>query len=241
MAFALRGLLAAGASGAGDESRELLHALCSELVADLGGLDEGPRACALSALAEFAVESEASLRNIVAREADALIASTCTPRADHLRPALLRWNQPAYRIAEAGRLLLLAPAFGSDAAGAFRARLLLAAHLEERAAQHDREEMPELSAAALYGFADLIDCQEADRRLALWPARLILPDYLAVTHLTWGSYPIRHGWAALQDQIRGLSGVRTPNGILDSAALLLALCSDVASADALRTPLRIVG
>src|SRR5690606_9804652 len=103
----------------------------------------------------------------LASAADELARDTLRTPADGRRPAMLSWLTPAQGLADAGRVLLVAPAFGTHAMLAFRARLMIAAHVAERLEARSGSEQPALVAAQLYGFGDLIDRREADRRLAL--------------------------------------------------------------------------
>ena len=122
----------------------------------------------------------------------------------------------------------LAPAFGVHAGLAFKARILVAAHVDERLAQHREEERPGLVAAHLYGFGDLIDREEADRMLKLWRARFLVPDYVALHHLAWSKYPVRSGWAEFQFEMRAVAAMETPEKTADAAALLMALATSLA-------------
>ncbi len=231
VAVALRALLASGAGPHHGVHAPLVRACRAELVGRVDGAEFGVGVVVLAALAELAVDDTDALGAFVATRADALIASLVTAPVDGRRPPLLRWGAPVHHLAEASRLLTLAPAFGADADGALRARMLLVAHLEERAERLRGFEAPELHAALRYGFADLIDLAESDRQLALWSPRLLVPDYRALAQFTWGSYPIRRGWADLQRELLGLTGLRTPPRLADAASLLLALCSDAMASD----------
>lgn len=234
VAFALRALLAAGIDG---PRLALVDACRTELAVQVDALDAGRAAVALAALAELAVLETETLGPFVAARVDVLARQAIEAPIDGRRPPLLRWTESASRLAEAGRVLALAPAFGADAPLALHARMAILAHLEERLARTREFEVPELHALLAYGFGDLVDLPVHDARLELWPARLMLPDFLALVHYTWGSYPMRRGWAELQLELRGLAGVATPASLRDAASLLLALCSDAAASDA-RTPRR---
>ncbi|MCC6782935.1 MAG: hypothetical protein IT457_08820 [Planctomycetes bacterium] len=226
LACALRALLASGAIRG---RRELLDACRDELARRVDRLDAGRAAVALAALADLAVLETDALGAFVAQRAERLAEAALERAPDGRRPPLLSWTEPAPRLAEAGRVLALAPAFGADAALSLRARMSIAAHLEERLARMQRFETPELHAAIAYGFGDLVELSAADAALAFWPARLLLPDYTALVHYTWSKYPLRAGWAELQLELRGLAALPTPTGLRDTAALLLALCSDAAA------------
>ncbi|MGE0141694.1 MAG: hypothetical protein AB7I19_02365 [Planctomycetota bacterium] len=228
-ALVLRALVAKGVADATGRARltALADVLCD--VVDL--LPPGPRVSVLLALAEHAVDAPADYGRFVADRTDALLATILSPRPNGGRPHLLHWGEPLPRIADAGRLLRIAPAFGTSADRAFFARCLLAAHLEERVARSTRFEHPELLAAQVYGFGDLVDREAADHALRFWPLRLLTPDYRTIVHRTWGSFPIRAGWAEVKGQILGLACEPTPVSLSDTAALLLALCADAADVE----------
>ena len=111
---------------------------------------------------------------------------------------------------------------------AYHARLLVLTHLQERASRYHGER-PELVAAQLYGFGDLVDRSALDHKLLLWRPRLLLPDFAAVHHLTWSQYPLRLGWAGYQNDLRALAAVRTPDPVRDIAALMLSLAMNYAA------------
>src|SRR5690606_37800072 len=90
-------------------------------------------------------------------------------------------------------------------------------------------ERPALIAAQLYGFGDLVDRRSADRRLVLWRAKHLLPDYVALHQLAWSRYPVRAGWADFQNELRGLAGLPDPTDTRDAAALLLCLSMNSAA------------
>ena len=116
---------------------------------------------------------------------------------------------PVACLGDAGRLFRLAPAFGVHPTLAFRARLLMAAHLQERI--DDSEQLrPELLAAMAYGFGDMVDLDAVDQELRLWNAAHLVPDYVAMHHLAWSQYPVRQGWARFQTEMRQLSAIATP-------------------------------
>lgn len=228
LSLAMRSMLATGSSLHAGEHSTAVKACALHLVDRLGGLDEGDTATALAALADLAVVEGGELADAVGRYTDRLARSTLTERVGS-RPGLLHWATDVRSLADAGRLLRVAPAFGVHAGLAFRARMMIAAHLDERLERRSEHEAPTLLAAQLYGFGDLIDLDAAERALRLWRPRLLLPDFVALHHIAWGKRPARAGWAAFQQELRGLSGVRTPAETGDAAALLLCLSTGYAA------------
>lgn len=230
VAFALRALVAAGSSGDTGPHRDVVLRCRQYLLRALDDLRAGSRATVVAALCELAVLGDVEVGDRVAVEADRLARETLRAAPpDGPRPALLYWQTPPRQLADAGRVLGIAPAFGTHAGLAFRARLMIAAHVGERLAVGADAEQPELIAAQLYGFGDLIDRREADRRLALWRLGSLLRDFVAMHHVAWSKYPVRPGWAEFQQELRGLAAVPTPDGLRDASALLLTLCTNFAA------------
>lgn len=232
----LRALLAADPNAWDGPHGPLLRERAGQLVSALPALQGGELARALAALNDLAVIHGGVMGELVHKHADRLArevlrqSQPAGPGAE--RPELLSWRTPVAALADAGQVLRLAPAFGVHSGLAFRARLMVAAHLGERLAMSDQES-PDLCAAQLYGFGDLVDRSRVDRDLLLWPARRLLPDYEALFQLSWSKYPARNGWAEFQLELRGLAAARTPLRIDDAAALLLCLSSNFAAPGAL--------
>lgn len=243
-ALTLRALLAAGSAPAIGPHAELVSRLASWLSHRLPELEGGDLASALAGLVDLAVVVGGDLDVAVAEHSRRMaltIAAAVEPApwvswprsSPHdpmrgARPALLHAGTSVTSLADAGRVLELAPAFGVEPQLAHRARLLVAAHLQERLATGDGER-PELLAAQLYGFADLVDRQDVQRRLLLWRPRLLLPDFVAMHHLFWSQCPPRAGWSELQDELRALAAAKTPPRLGDAAALLLCLATNFAA------------
>lgn len=235
LAIAMRSLLASGSTTEVGEHREIVAACLRLLANRLPQLDGAALATSLSALSELAVAEGGAVADLVATHADRMARETLR-RAGDGRPGLLHWRSPLSSLADAGQVLALAPAFGVHGGLAFRARLMIAAHIDERIALHEREETPELTAAMLYGFGDLIDRRAADWSLMLWRPRALRSDYVAMFHVAWGKYPVRSGWADFQRELAGLAALPTPDGIRDSAALLLCLSVNAAAPGVLVGP-----
>ncbi len=189
----------------------------------------GEASSALAALAELAVVDGEEVGGFVAARSEELCRQVLTPREDGGRPALLHWNTEGEALADAGRLLRLAPAYGAHAGLAFRARMMIAAHLGERIERAAGSERPELLASQLYGFGDLVDRAAADHRMSVWRLRHLTADYVVVHQFAWSRYPVRSGWAGLQAELRLLAGLPTPDSCAQAGALLLTLCTNVAA------------
>lgn len=240
-ALALRALLAGG-STLRIGHREAVASSVAFLEERIDQLDGGQLASALAALTDFAVVTGGRAASIVAvhgqRLADAA-HSLPVARAAHSsdessgierrRPALLGFSTPVACLADAGHVLQLAPAFGVHPMQAHEARLLMAAHLEERL-DESHGERPEILAAMLYGFGDLVDREQLDHRLLLWrPALLGGHDLVALHHVSWSQFPPRPGWATFQRELREMATVKTPPGVRDASALLLSLAMNYAA------------
>ncbi|MHC5064018.1 MAG: hypothetical protein ACYTG5_08590 [Planctomycetota bacterium] len=228
----LRALLAADPNALEGSQGPLLRERSRQLVQALPSLSGGNLARALAALNNLAVMQGGEMSELVGEHADRLArevlrqGQSAGPGSE--RPELLSWRTPVAALADAGQVLKLAPAFGVHSGLAFRARLMVAAHLGERMEMSERE-FPDIRAAQLYGFGDLVDRAEADRKLRLWRARMLLPDYEALFQLAWSKYPARSGWAQFQRELRGLAAAPTPSSIDDASALLLCLSSNFAA------------
>jgi hypothetical protein len=238
LAFALRALVASGSAvGRGPHAAEVLLArdgLVDYLDGRTGGSNRlpGRQVTSLCALAELAVLGDEVSGGRIAGAADDVAAAVLGGRlaeGDTARPELLRFGTPLHALADAGRLLWIAPAFGSHPGLALRARMMVAAHVEERLVEGEGAEQPARLAALLYGFGDLVDREGIERSLSLWRPRLLRDDLVAVHHLAWSRYPVRAGWADFQRELRWLSGLPSPDSLRSRAALLLGLCTNVAA------------
>ena len=171
------------------------------LVARLPELHGGELATALSGLIDVAVVSGPKMGRLVGEHASRLAESIIYSHNNH-RPPMLNWQTSPAQLADAGQVLRLAPAFGIVNKEALRAREYLAIHLSERLDQTTAEQ-PDLLAANLYGFGDLIDRGETEHRLGLWHARDLVPEhYVALHHVAWSRFPLRSGWADFQLELR---------------------------------------
>ncbi|MEZ5965432.1 MAG: hypothetical protein R3F56_16485 [Planctomycetota bacterium] len=227
LALGLRALLAAGSSRSVGEHRHLVCRVADRLLDRLAaGESDETSASILAAVTDMAVVSDGRSGEMV-RDGAERIARATVSFAGGRRPDLLHRQARLASLADAGYVLRLAPAFGAPAALCARARRLVLAHLRERL--DVVVERPDVVAAILYGFGDLVDHGELDTRLLLWGARRLLPDYVALFHYAWGHYPVRRGWSNLQDDLRYLSTLRAPEPLEDASALLLTLAMNFAA------------
>lgn len=214
---AVRALLAAGC---GHDAA--LRRGAALLLAELPALDGGALAGALTALGEYAVATGEHADEVLAH-GERLIAEIVSEETWlRRRPRLLSAGTPATALADAGRFLALAPAFGVDADQALFVRLMLVAHLHER--RDERTETADTLAALAYGFSDLLTQAERsgiDDRLLTWRPLSLLPDYEALHQLAASRTPANTGYARWQLGLRRLIGLPTPAGLRDRASLCL--------------------
>lgn len=241
VALALRALLAAGSTERIGRHRAAVRACVRFLEERIEELHGGELAGATAALMDLAVVTAGRAADLVAKHAARLAQETLAPvriRSRHGsgeleevvgRPPLLHYGVSSAALADAGRVLKLAPAFGVHPLTSHRARLLVAAHLRERL-ERSRSERPDIVAAALYGFEDLMDRRSLDRRLLLWkPGKLAVRHCLALHHLAWSRYPLRRGWTEFQLELQSVAAHTTPRTLRDAAALTLALSMSFAA------------
>lgn len=227
LALGIRGLLAAGSSRVVGEHHRLVREASDVLLDRLNGATPADVTVSiLAAITDVAVVSGGRASDTVRRYAEAIARATADLSGDR-RPTLLQWQTRLMSLADAGYVLRLAPAFGASSGLCTRARRLVLAHLQERL--DGAIERPEVLAAILCGFGDLVDLAALDARLRLWGVRQLLPDYLALLHYAWGQYPVRRGWANFQDDLRYLSTLPSPDALVDAAALLMTLATNFAA------------
>lgn len=227
LALGVRALLAAGSTRVLGPHRAIVRRAAEELQERLAaGLPDEVATTVLAAVMDLAVVSGGRAEDLVREHAARLAAATVSLHGER-RPPLLHWQTPLASLADAGYVLRLAPAFGAPAPLCARARRLVLKHLHERL--DGTTERPEVLAAMLYGFGDLVDQAAVDQRLALWSPRLLLPDYLALLHYAWGQYPLREGWADFQSDLRYLAALPVPAVLDEAAALLMTLATNFAA------------
>ncbi len=230
--LALRALLASGSTPRLGPQQQTVRRCTSYLEQRLPHLQHGDLAAALSGLMDVAIVTGRRMERLVGRHTQRLANGLFAGDAESLakgRPSLLQWNTAAAQVADAGRVLRLAPAFGVDPRLCAQSRALLVAHLQERMQASDMEQ-PDLLAAQLYGFGDLVDQAEIDRKLLLWRAQYLIPEhYLALQHICWSQFPPRESWWRMQDELRMLSVQESPQAVADASALLLCLAMNYAA------------
>jgi hypothetical protein len=147
------------------------------------------------------------------------------------RPELLSPTVGSAALADAGRLLRLLPGFGVPDAHCRFVRQLLLAELRER---RDRgADGPEVLAARLYGYADLLpetERSELERQLRRWRPALLAPDFVTLLQVAWGMEPGRLGVSQYRRGLRQLAVQKDPMRLGSRAGLCLCLCSSYASA-----------
>ena len=246
VALSLRALMAGGSTLRFGDHHRTVRRCFKDLEARVPQLHGGELATALAGLMDVAVEYGGRKAGLVRVHAARLVECISTPpRAAEphyepktpvvgpvpvvARPSMLNWQTTPAQLADAGQVLRLAPAFGVDSNKALRARAYVAAHVAERVASI-KSERPDLLAAYLYGFGDLIDREDIELKLRLWRARDLMPEHLvALHHVAWSRFPLRSGWADFQHDLRVVASMATPQGVTDAAALLLALSMNFAA------------
>jgi hypothetical protein len=144
-------------------------------------------------------------------------------------PAWLTGRMSTSQCADAGRFLAIAPAYGLDVETCILVRLLLAAHLQHRRAV--QAETPELLAALLYGFGDVMlkaDVHEIEVRLAAWRWSSLEPQFTTLQHLYWSLVPTSSGYAHFRREAERTEALPEPEAVLDRAAFCLALAAGYA-------------
>ena len=233
LALVVRALVASGSTVETGPHATALRAVGHALADSLSSLRDADLTYALAALSElaalhdFAAPYEGRARELFSQHAGrlslAILSSTFAQPCE-----LLTWGCDSGALAEAGAVLRVAAAFGVPAEAAYQARLLLLAHLQERA-ERLIGERPGLAAAILYGFGDVVERKPWEHRLRLWHARDFLPDGAALLHFAWSKGAVGSGWADFQHDLRILATEPTPEGIGDQAGLLLALATTFAA------------
>ncbi len=228
VALSLRAMMAGGSTRRLGDHQDCVRQCTDWLVERLPALKGGELATALSGLVDVAVVSGPKMGRLVGVHASRLAESVIYSYNNH-RPSMLNWQTSAAQLADAGQVLRLAPAFGIVNKEALLARVYLAMHLSERI-DLSTSERPDLLAAKLYGFGDLIDRSDTERRLGLWHARDLVPEhYVALHHVAWSRFPLRSGWADFQLELCSVSTLATPDASSDASALLLSLAVNYAA------------
>ncbi|MCK5941629.1 MAG: hypothetical protein KAI24_06655, partial [Planctomycetes bacterium] len=94
-------------------------------------------------------------------------------------------------------------------------------------------ERPEVLAAMVYGFGDLLDEGRNERDRLAWalqrwkPARLA-PDFATVQQIAWSLAPGSRGHTRMQRELRQLAVLPAPESLRDRAAFCLCLATNYA-------------
>ncbi len=227
----MRALIAAGASTA--QRSNALGAGAALLARRLPTLVGEARAQALTALVEAAAVEGLPSGGIAAAGTqlidEIMLADDETWR--RRRPDLLTGRVAAATLGDLGRTLALLPAFGvASERCAFVQQLLLGQLKERRAAEADAG--PEVLAAMLYGFAELLTEPERNhlvRELRRWKPARLAPDFVTVQQLAWAVEPGRSGFTRLQRDLRQLVILDDPLRLDRRAALCMCLATNYAA------------
>lgn len=228
VAMAIRALVAAGNAEAIPEE---LWASADRLAAILPDCRGGDLATALLALAECAAATGRHA-SLIQEHGERLVREVLELDGDAWSsrlPAWLTGRMSTAHCADAGRFLAVAPAFGMDGESCILVRLLLAAHLQQRRAV--QAETPELLAALLHGFGDVMlkaDLREVEVRLAAWRWSSLEPEFTTLQHLFWSLVPSSSGYAQFRREAERVESLPTPEAVGDRAAFCLALAAGYA-------------
>jgi hypothetical protein len=219
----VRALLVAGSTPGSGPHAELVRRGADAIVFGLAQSRDGDLALALAAITDLAIVVGPPFSGLVHEHAERLVAQIESREPGTM---LLQRSTSATALAEAGRVLALAPVFGLPPARGARARQVLAAHLRERL-DYASAEQPQVQAALLYGFGDLVDVDDLDRRLRAARNRMLrTPElFAALQQRAWSMVPPRPGWTQVVQDLRRLATATTPGRTQDAAALLMALAT----------------
>lgn len=216
IAHALAATGRAGNGGAFGPDLRTAAGWLEQQLPDLHGSELATALAALSVVAAETGDAVAALRAHGARLVDEGLQEAHGGRL---------WPQaPAPALAECGRLLALAPAFGIDAAPAAQLRRHLAVELERRT--RDGGAGPDLLAAQLYGFGDLLDCADAERQLRQWrPTALTAGDLTTMQQVVASIESGEADWRRFRLGLRRLAICQVPTAAAAQADMLLCLAA----------------
>lgn len=233
VAFAARALIAAGVTD-GARRRALLGA--SGWLADrLPQMVAEDQAVALAALVESVVVDERPM-SAIATAGKSLVDSVLDPTGEawlRRRPRLLDDATDNHTLGDAGHTLALLPGFGVDAARCGFVRRLLLGELRQRRGRGVGD--PDVLAAMLYGFGDLLTARERDGlalQLRRWKPAHLAPDFVTVQQIAWGITPGSSGFTRMQLGLRQLVVLPEPAAMELRGALCLSLASSFAASRA---------
>ena len=145
-------------------------------------------------------------------------------------PELVGSHVAAGVLGEAGRLLARLPGLDVEARRAGLVRQLVLGQLRSRRVPNN--ERPEVVAALVYGFADLLaeaERDELEHQLLRWRPMNLVPDFATAQQQAWGLEPGRLGFTRLQTARRRLAMLPSPAELSELAGLCLCLCTDYAA------------
>lgn len=230
VALGVRALIAAGVKP-GVRQRAFLAGSrwLGERLPELVGED---RVSALAALVECAAIEGRPMPVVVSAGHDLVEGVLCANEDtwQRRRPYLLSHSVSNSAIGDAGHTLTLLPALGVDAVRCGFVRLLLLGELKER---RDADvDGPDLLAAMIYGFGDLMSERERDAlvlQLRRWKPARLAPDFVTVHQIAWGVEPGRSGFTRLQRELRQLVILPDPLELGPRAAMCMSLASNFAA------------
>lgn len=221
VASSARALAASGHAGNGGTFGPDLQLASNWLGQRLPRLHGGELATALDALSMVAAETGVGIAP-VREHGRRLVAETLAGlgRADDLTAP----STPVRQIADCGRFLALAPAFGIPNRDARAVREALVSALATRAA--DSAAAAELLAAQLFGFGDVNGRATAAAALDHWPpTQLSTADLQTMQQLAASAEPGVPAWTRFLLDLRRLARCAIPDDLTARANMLLCLAS----------------
>lgn len=227
------GLRALVAAGPGDVARHAALLRGGDWLAQRLPEWSGARlVAALSALVEVAAITDGH-RDVLAAHGRRLVDDVLRRDQQNWErslPELVGNHVAAGVLGEAGRLLARLPGLDVEARRAGLVRQLVLGQLRSRRVPNN--ERPEVVAALVYGFADLLaeaERDELEHELLRWRPLHLVPDFATAQQQAWGLLPGRLGFTRLQTARRRLAMLPTPAETTELAGLCLCLCTDYAA------------
>jgi hypothetical protein len=227
------GLRALVAAGPGDVARHAALLRGGDWLAQRLPEWSGARlVAALSALVEVAAVTDGH-RDALAAHGRRLVDDVLRRDQQNWErslPELVGNHVAAGVLGEAGRLLARLPGVEVEARRAGLVRQLVLGQLRSRRVPSN--ERPEVVAALVYGFADLLaeaERDELEHELLRWRPLHLVPDFATAQQQAWGLLPGRLGFTRLQTARRRLAMLPSPAELAELAGLCLCLCTDYAA------------
>lgn len=222
IAAVARALASSGLAGNGAAFGPDLRLASAWLQQQLPGLHDGTLATVLASLSTVAAETGDSFE-AVRTHGRRLVEESLGALRRGSAEGLLSPRTTLAELADCGRLLALAPAFGIDLGAAGQLRQRLARELDRRGGAAPG---PEVLAAQLYGFADLVDRDAFERTLRAWRPLTITARELAIMqHVAASIEPRMRGWTRFRLDLRQLATCALPVSTATRTDLLLCLAS----------------